>query len=649
MKINLIDKDNEITRLITPGEVVDDLLGRRARVRLGFAGATYPTDYITVFRGVIDDLVSEPGMIGINIGSPDQKKRNTIFELATTGLNGAINNSVTTLTVDDTTEFLVGITGPDLAVDPAFTAYVKIDDEIISYTGKTATTFTGCTRAQLGTLAAAHDDEAEVSSFYRLTDNGVLLALKLMLSGWAGPFQEDVEITNFERIAGGVDIPNAIYFEGVDVRDEYGIIEGDYVTTTGASNGANNVTLKTITTIIVEDGNSYIVINGVTFVQEIGTAGVVDFRSQYDTLPAGLKMHGDEVDVDQHIIWYGLYLSAFDMDFYLKDTVDGKNMIEKHIYLPMSAYALPRKSRASMGLTVGPSPIDSIANLSEANICNPDKIKIRRQIGKNFYNTIVYRFEQDSLEDKFLFGHVETDATSKARIPVGNKTLIIDAPGMRRSLSGSSLASNAADRLLTRYRYAAEYIEEVQVLFSTGFAIECGDMCILDGENLNITDTSRGDRDFQDRIFEVINKKMNIKDGKVTLHLVDTNLSLTARYCLVSPASQVSSGASTTVFTLASSYGSVYGVNEWRKWRRYEGMQVRVRKNDFTQNETVTLVSVSNTNVVTVSPALTFTPGALHIMELSTYNNSSETLKNFYGFMRNTAPFDDGGDLYQMS
>ena len=142
---------------------------------------------------------------------------------------------------------------------------------------------------------------------------------------------------------------------------------------------------------------------------------------------------------------------------------------------------------------------------------------------------------------------------------------------------------------------------------------------------------------------------MNIKNGSISLQLIDTNLSITERYCLVSPASQVASAASTSVFTLASSYGSIYAPNEWRKWRRYEGNQIRVRKNDFTNNETVTLVSVSNANVVTVSPALTFTPTTSHIMELSTYNNSSDQLKGFYGFMRNTAPFDDGGDLYKMS
>lgn len=64
-------------------------------------------------------------------------------------LNGALTSGATTVTVDDTTGF------------PA-TGSILIDAEIISYTGTTATTFTGCTRGAESTTAAAHDDNAAV-------------------------------------------------------------------------------------------------------------------------------------------------------------------------------------------------------------------------------------------------------------------------------------------------------------------------------------------------------------------------------------------------------------------------------------------------------------------------------------------------------
>ena len=64
-------------------------------------------------------------------------------------LNGGINAAVTTITVDSTIGF------------PA-TGIIMIDTELITYTGLTATTFTGCTRAADGTTAASHSNNATV-------------------------------------------------------------------------------------------------------------------------------------------------------------------------------------------------------------------------------------------------------------------------------------------------------------------------------------------------------------------------------------------------------------------------------------------------------------------------------------------------------
>jgi len=64
-------------------------------------------------------------------------------------LNGAIDNSVTTIVVDSTTGFSTAGT-------------ILIDSELITYTGKTATDFTGCVRGASGTTAVSHLDNAIV-------------------------------------------------------------------------------------------------------------------------------------------------------------------------------------------------------------------------------------------------------------------------------------------------------------------------------------------------------------------------------------------------------------------------------------------------------------------------------------------------------
>ena len=64
-------------------------------------------------------------------------------------LNGGINDSVTTITVDSTEDF------PSAGT-------INIGSEKITYTGVTSTTFTGCGRGADGTSAASHSDNAEV-------------------------------------------------------------------------------------------------------------------------------------------------------------------------------------------------------------------------------------------------------------------------------------------------------------------------------------------------------------------------------------------------------------------------------------------------------------------------------------------------------
>ena len=71
----------------------------------------------------------------------------------TTTLNGAINDSVTTLTLTDASLF------PDTG-----TNFIIIGSEEISYTGVSGNTLTGLTRGVAGTTAASHSDGATVTN-----------------------------------------------------------------------------------------------------------------------------------------------------------------------------------------------------------------------------------------------------------------------------------------------------------------------------------------------------------------------------------------------------------------------------------------------------------------------------------------------------
>ena len=83
------------------------------------------------------------------------------IHMNTTAINSVsgLSDSATTVTVDDTSSFKSSGT-------------LKIGDEFITYTGKTATTFTGLTRGSLSSTAVAHNDNASVIETANSSDAG---------------------------------------------------------------------------------------------------------------------------------------------------------------------------------------------------------------------------------------------------------------------------------------------------------------------------------------------------------------------------------------------------------------------------------------------------------------------------------------------
>ena len=87
-----------------------------------------------------------------------------------------------------------------------------------------------------------------------------------------------------------------------------------------------------------------------------------------------------------------------------------------------------------------------------------------------FYNTIIYKFDDAELEERFRGGDVTIDADSLARIEVGDKSLIIESFGLRPDLSATNIAQVAASRRLDTYKFGAEILK-AEVNFKTGVTV----------------------------------------------------------------------------------------------------------------------------------------------------------------------------------
>ena len=124
-------------------------------VRYSLPTSTKTVDYNT-FRLVKD---SDLGNSGRKLPVLDYNEYiNSVIdqedEINTTNLDGSLNDSATTITVNSTTGF-----------DSTGTLY--IGNEQVTYTGTSSTTFTGCTRGANSTTAASHSDDVVVAQFER--------------------------------------------------------------------------------------------------------------------------------------------------------------------------------------------------------------------------------------------------------------------------------------------------------------------------------------------------------------------------------------------------------------------------------------------------------------------------------------------------
>ncbi len=163
----LLDKDQAVT-----ADMVDEsYINKDLKIYLYFDNGsnTFPTDALLVFSGKIDGFSSDNTSIKFTAREIRFEAEKALFD-AVGNINGDLNNSATTIPIKSTTGFQTA-------------GKIKIDDEVITYTGKTTTTFTGATRGALGSTAAEHDDDAEVLEIWESGSiNPITLMLRILLS-----------------------------------------------------------------------------------------------------------------------------------------------------------------------------------------------------------------------------------------------------------------------------------------------------------------------------------------------------------------------------------------------------------------------------------------------------------------------------------
>lgn len=628
-KIRLIDKDDELTNAFAPSVTVDDILGRESTVYWQSVGSKHPEDSARLFIGIIAQASFGAGYVDLQIQHPETLKRQVLLPKISSELSASISDVATSFDVKNALNLVD--TGDNL------TSYVRIDDEIIEIRANISfTTFIVENRGALGTIAASHDADAEVESFYELTGGPIDLALKLMLSN---PEQRDFATKTASRIV-TVDavnnVPNAVFFDGIDIQDELGLVAGDLMSITVGADPSNLTGYVQIVSFGTNSSGSWVVLEDlVSLIPEVDITATCLFASKYNvmTTGAGKNIKPYHVDVAQfESLQESFSAQFFDYNFYIKDDLSLADFMAEQLFYPSGLFSLPRQARISCGLSAPPILGLKAKTISADNVTNATQIAITRSINQSFYNAIAYKFNDDSLEDKFLSAIIIQSADSTNRINIGNRVLEIECGGIRESEANRNKIEAISTRFLDRYQYGAETIK-VGVNFKTGFSIEAGDTCIFDGESLRVSDITQGSRDFIPRVFECVDKSINLKTGSsCQLTLQDTNLSTRSRYGVFAPSSLVGSGSTTSEIIIKRSFGTSETELERDKWTDYLLQDIIIRSSDHSTIYTTTLVglSPSNPNVLQVNPPVSLAPLEDFVIEPPNYDESSAQSQRLY-------------------
>lgn len=640
LSLTFIDKDKFMSQVISPGVLLPEILGRRVTVRVGYRQISYPDDYFVIFRGVISQATPFPGKVVMQFSDANIQRRQELFFTPTTQLASDISDSATTIPVVANEDFFQQIAGPDGTFDSGVKTYIQIGDEWMEYdeTGFGTNEFT-VTRGARGTTAEAHSADDDVSAGIQIEDNALTLALKLMLSGWNGPYKTDVEIKNLADSgvpAIGTQPEYIVLPDGIDAKEVYGLTTGDYITVKNATNASNNKTVRIIDFLAVNDRPNRIIVTDGTFIQETGTPATMDLRSQFDTLPttAGLKLEPVDVDVDEHTTVRNTFLSDAEnaLRFFItSEEASGKDFLERECYLPVSCYSLTRFGRLSVGITKPPIADERLSFLNKDNILNPNDLAPFRGLNNRAFFNEVQFFWDATDEGEFTNAIKFLDSESLSLIGI-SRVLPIRSKGARTDLGSNTLFEKRASFLLSRYKRGAEQIQSVQVSYGVGNLIEAGDVIALDDQgDLQITNLNTGERDIGIRLFEVVRRSIDYKYGKVKLDLIaGIGSEATDRFATISPSSELDNGSTASLLKIKDSFGALFPNNESRKWRDYIGNKIVVRPFDWSSYQEVTLTGIDPTDrfKLQISPPLTGAPPSGFIVDIPPYPTGADPIEN---------------------
>ncbi len=439
-------------------------------------------------------------------------------------LDGSITNTETSITLDNASSFPTS-------------GMIKIEDEFITYTGKSINTLTGATRGGLSGVAAAHDDESVV---YLVRDSGDINPITLMLRLMISP-------------GGG------------------------------------------------------------------GT---------YDVLPYGLGISQTLIDVTEFENIRTTNFSSDQIRAYIYNVTNGLSFIEDNILLSTNTRLFPKNGKISIGILDQVVLDASVATFDENTITGDPQWSINSD---KIVNKVIVNYDFIEGTQKYARQTIVTDTDSITTF--GEKVpLELNFKYVRAGLSGSSIATNRANRLLLR-----SSTPKASIVLDTQYDTVLTNVA----ENIDVTHryvpSSGGVLGINEQV-EILSKSVNVDSGRINWTLGYTSFS-GLRIGLIAPTHLIATVTNQKTFTVsdASCYEAGYFLRIWDE----------VNKVYFADaaNEIASVVG----NTITMVNDFTTTLTTSVRIKFANYDESSSEQKAKYAYIvYNTNLFDDGSKGYQI-
>lgn len=503
-------------------------------------------------------------------------------------------------------------------------------------------------RGARSTTPAAHSMDSSgtgnVTNVIQIQDNVIQMALKLMLSGFNGPYLSNqlcASIVNtLDPVLGN--LSNAIVLPSdVDAVIDLGLAKNDWVTVSGSGAGNNGSYQIIDIEDVVDQPNRLLLVNGTLNLESPATSVRLAFRSQFDVYPiiAGQGMAGFEVDVASHVTAFNNFFSQNEnrMRFLIQEQANLKTFIETELFLPVGAYSITRYGQCSIAVTKPPIADQKLIVLDKTNVMQPEMIQVARSLNtRRYYDEVDYQFDLNDDNSTFqsTVAYVNTQSLSNITI---SSPLPIASKGLRSDLGAALvLLPRQSQFILNRFGNAAFEIT-LKLNFETISQLETGDVVDLrDNGDLQILNLATGVRNIGEQLMEVIDRQLDIKsgNGQVTL-LSAIGVDVTDRFATISPSSIVAPmGSGLSNIVIQESFGAFFPLNEQNKWIPNIGLPVVVHSPDYTTrfgSAILTGIDPSNNHNLQLASSLGFVPQPGDIVEIDDYpTDNNPATEKFY-------------------